>query len=41
MRFFIALPFTFALATAWAAGEAWGALTRVGFAELRKPGLAA
>jgi len=39
-RFLIALPVTFAFAVAWAAGEAWGALSDRRVATLRKPRLA-
>ena len=39
-RFFIALPVVFAMAAAWAAGEAWGALANTRHATLRKPRLA-
>ena len=40
-RFLVAIPVLLCLATTWAAGEAWGALTHNGLATLRKPGLAA
>jgi len=40
-RFLIALPVTLALAVAWAAGEAWGALADRRVPTLRKPRLAA
>lgn len=40
-RFLIALPVTFALAVAWAAGEAWGALADRRTTTLRNPRFAA
>ena len=40
MRFLSSLPALFLLASAWAAGEAWGAVAAAGPVMIRKPGLA-